>query len=56
MSGVARVSFCAIGALILIGTALSAKAEPGAAHLVDALNSVFGEHPHTRRVTPKVFA
>lgn len=48
MSGVARVSFCAIGALILIGTALSAKAEPGAAHLVDALNSIFGEHPHTR--------
>ena len=56
MSGVARVSFCAIGALILIGTALSAKAEPGAAHLVDALNSVFASTRIRGRVTPKVFA
>ncbi len=62
MSWVARVSFTVLGLLILASAALSAKAEPStkaepsAADLVDALNGVFGEYPHTRRVTRRAFA
>jgi catalase len=54
MSRITRASLSILGFLVLAGAGLPANAadpntaNPNAADMVDALNSVFGKHPHTR--------